>query len=307
MKVTKPQKACNVEFELIKFPCIAMPKVDGVRGLKIGQYFTGRTLKMFRNNHLTDQLSDPLLTGLDGELAYGSLTSPTLCRDTTSYCNSYSYNTSNVLPNWMIFDLISEETAGLPYMKRLELAISYVKHLKEKDEKFWYLQTVPEHRLCHSLEEVEAAHSEFISLGYEGTIGRSLYQPHKNGRATMRENAYWRIKDFATEEGIIIGFEEAEINLNPALINELGYIERSSAKAGKVPGGMLGNIKIRRLADGQEYTIGPGKLTHKERTEYFNEPQRFLNKLCTFTHFPYGAKDKLRFGLFSSFRLPEDL
>jgi DNA ligase-1 len=305
MQVTKPQKAVNAEMSHIRFPCIVFPKIDGVRGIRILPHFTGRTLKPFANWWLTDTLSNPVLHGLDGELANGSVTSSSLCRDTTSYCNSFAQKTSSVIPAWYIFDYITPETAHLPYHSRWELAQKLVQKLTKDTDAFYFLKLVPHATICNTLEEVEACHQDFISQGFEGTVGRDFFRPHKNGRATTRENGFWRIKDFVSDEGVIIGYEEGQTNLNPAIINELGYTERSSHQDNKIPNGMIGNLKI--WYKGREETISTGSMTHAERTLYFNDPSLILNKICTFTHMPYGAKDKLRFAQFANFRCDPDL
>ena len=305
MQVTKPQKAVNAEMSHIRFPCIVFPKIDGVRGIRILPHFTGRTLKPFANWWLTDTLSNPALHGLDGELANGPVTSSSLCRDTTSYCNSHAQKTSSVIPAWYIFDYITPEAAHLPYHSRWELAQKLVQKLTKDTDAFYFLKLVPHATICNTLEEVEACHQDFISQGFEGTVGRDFFMPHKNGRATTRENGFWRIKDFVSDEGVIIGYEEGQTNLNPAIINELGYTERSSHQDNKIPNGMVGNLKI--WYKGREETISTGSMTHAERTLYFNDPSLILNKICTFTHMPYGAKDKLRFAQFANFRCDPDL
>jgi hypothetical protein len=251
-------------------------------------------------------LSLPLLSGLDGELCCGSLTSKSLCRDTTSYVNSYSYHTAELLPNWYIFDFITPETAGLPYAKRWELAQAYVQHLREKYPELYFLHSMPGSRVCNSIDEVLAAHSEFIAAGFEGTIIRYALAPHKNGRSTVIEGAYMRIKDFASEEVRIVGMVEAQTNCNAAERNELGLIERSSSKENKCGKDMVGSLQVRR-ASGEVITIGPGSLTHAQRIEYWENPSLILGKPCTFTYMPYGMKDKPRFPLFSNFRAEEDL
>lgn len=309
MKVIRPHKAENAIITDLRFPAIVLPKIDGVRGLKISQYFTGRTLKTFRNSYVTDQFSDPMLHGLDGELCFGDYTAPDLCRKTTSYLNSYASNTSNVLPDWYVFDFIAEEVAHLVYKKRYEMLRLYVNNLKEKNpEQYHFLRLIPDDLIfeCYNTEEVEAAHSLYISAGFEGTIIRYNNAPHKNGRSTVSEGAYMRIKDFIYEEATVIAIEEAETNYNTAERNALGYIERSSAKDGKAGNGMIGSLVVRR-ADGSICNVGPGKLTHTERADYFESPFRIIGKVITFKHMKYGSKDKPRFATFENFRLAEDM
>lgn len=309
MQVTKPHKAVNVDLQQLRFPCAALPKVDGVRGVNILPFFTGRTLKRFRNDKVTAEYTDPLLFGLDGELCNGRLTSPTLCSDTVSYLNSYSFNTSGPVPKLYCFDWITPETAHLAYIIRWKLLEAHISDLHDESKfgsRFANVRLMPEFTIIHTLEEALNCHTQFIASGYEGTIFRYLLAPHKNGRSTEKESAYTRLKDFLSEEVEILGLEEAQMNLNEPIQNALGHTERSSAKAGLVGKGMIGSLLVRRTS-GEIITIGPGSLTRAERIEYFEEPQKIIGRFCTFKHMPYGAKDKPRFPLFANFRLLEDL
>lgn len=305
----KPHKAENADLASLRFPAICLPKVDGVRGCYLTSQFTGRTLKAFKNRNVTDFYSHPLLRGFDGELAHGEITNPNqdLCRNTTGLVNSLGYNTDGSIPDLYVFDYVTEHTKNMPYSSRWELAKGMVDEIISTHREFsLHLKIMPAEKIVNSIEEVEAYHLEMLQLGFEGTIVRYLSAPHKNGRCTVKESYFMRIKEFATEEGKIVGYSEAQENRNAAVRNKLGYIERSSHQENKIGKGMIGSLTILR-PNGDEITVGPGKLTHKERLEWFENPQLFMGKTATYKFMPYGTFNKPRFALFENLRADEDL
>lgn len=310
MLISKPHKAENADLEKLIYPAIVMPKIDGVRGLQlIRGLFTGRTLKEFRNEHLTRTFSDQLLYGFDGEIAKGNITDPHLCNTTTGWCNSHSHKTDGLCPDWYVFDIVSPDVAHLPYRSRWDLVRAAVDRLHDESvygKKYSHVKYVPEWYEVNSLEEVLALHSDFVARGFEGTIIRRANAPHKNGRSTVREGYYMRIKDFADEEVTVIELIEAQTNLNEAVRNPLGYLERSSAKDGKVGNGMIGALIVRR-SNGDLVTMGPGKLTHAERVEFWNAQDLLKGKTVKMRHMPHGAKDKPRFPAYAGLRIEPDL
>lgn len=80
----KPMLASDWDEEKQRFPVIAQPKIDGLRGLNMYGRLTGRSLKQFKNKHVTSLFSHSALIGLDGEFAAHDQRHPDLCRMTTS-------------------------------------------------------------------------------------------------------------------------------------------------------------------------------------------------------------------------------
>src|SRR5690242_11364094 len=100
----KPMLAVSAEVKQIRFPVIASPKLDGVRGLVIDGQLRSRSLKPFPNEHVQRLFSCPELSGLDGELIAGAPTAKDCYRVTQSA-------TSNVLGapevTFYVFDCFS--------------------------------------------------------------------------------------------------------------------------------------------------------------------------------------------------------
>lgn len=300
----KPQKAEDADLAKIRFPAICQPKIDGVRAPYLGQTLTSRTLTQFRNTAVTRTFNDPLMQGLDGELAYGEINKPGLCARTQGLVNSYASNTNGDIPDWYIFDFVTPNSYHLPYKQRWENAKVIVNRLAHPK-----VILVPRATVVNSLEEVLAYHIEVIACGFEGTIIRFVGGPHKSGRSTVNEGYYLRLKDFADAEGTITKIFEGEHNLNEATRGNAGQLKRSSAQANKIGNQMVGSLEVTfpagTIKAKPELTSGiisAGSLTHKERAEFWEFPQRILNRRCTFTFMVYGMKDKLRFPQFKSFR-----
>ena len=293
----KPHKACDADITRINYPIIAMPKLDGVRACFLNQEFTTRTLKPFRNSHLNNAFDIPQLKGFDGELVVGDIVDGSSCRRTTSFVNSYSFNTTiKDLPKWYLFDCITEE--NLPYRARLRELAQRVKSLDpEISSKLKIIENV----IITSKEELVSYHSQMMEMGYEGTVLRSSHGLHKNGRCTVNEGHYLRIKDVADEEAIILELVEAEENLNPSDTNELGYKFRTSHKENKVGKGMIGSLIV-SIPDGRIITISAGSMPHDKRIFYWNNIEEIIGKTCTYRYMTYGEKDLRRHPRYKNLR-----
>jgi hypothetical protein len=303
MTTILPYRATDADERFYKFPAYVQPKIDGVRGIHLRD-FTGRTLKKFKNRHVTDFYSHPALFGLDGELIKGTNpTAPDLCRATTSVVNTISGTPET---SWHLFDFVTPTTIRLPYRDRREILCNVVQTLEQAYPEYArHLHIVPA-QLVTSAEEINHWLQEYLNLGYEGIIIRTLAGMHKNGYCTEREANFLRIKDFGQEEAIVIGIEEAMENCNEAVINKLGKTERSSHQENKVPKGMLGALICENARWGR-FVVGPGKLTHEERIDYWSNPSKIVGETITYKFLKTGCKDKPRMATFQHIRAWEDL
>ena len=83
---------------------------------------------------------------------------------------------------------------------------------------------------------------------------------YKLGRGTFKEGLIYKLKRFADDEAVIIGFKEQMTNNNILEKDELGYAKRSIFKENMIPAGTLGNFIVdwREL----ELDIAPGNFDH---------------------------------------------
>lgn len=307
----KPHLATDVVLSKLKFPVIALPKIDGVRGCNFTGNLVGRSLNAHANLFVTAQFSQPELKNFDGEITCGAITASDLCRMTTSALNTVDSTPTCI---WNIFDLLSNETINLPYSERLEKLVEQVNLLDRPDV------TVIPYVLCNTLEELLTYEQSCLEQGYEGIIIRDPKGLHKDGRCTVKEGAYLRLKRFIEFEFKATELMEGTTNLNPKKTNALGRSERSSHKANKKSNGMIGTIIGVSLADvycpitgkllipkDGPVEVSAGCLTHEQRQYYFNNPQEFLSKIHKGKFFPIGMKDKLRFPTWETFRAASDM
>lgn len=293
---TKPMLAVDFQEAKAKFPYIAMPKIDGVRGLRLTSSLTGRSLKPFGNSLVATRFSN-IPQGLDGELTYGDITDPALCRTVTSIVNRHNETkASDLVLN--VFDYVTPQTESLTYADRL-----------------MHLETLPLPDSCHlvpyrlvtNLEELYAAEQEWLNQGYEGVILRDPNAPYKNGRTTVKENSYLRIKRFVQEDAIVLSITEALENTNPKVTNALGRSARSSHQANLTPKGMVGSLVCRDIKTGDTITVGPGEMSHQERTYYFENQSKLVGATISYKSFKHGVKSKPRFPTFVSVRPLQDI
>jgi DNA ligase-1 len=288
----------------LRFPLIAQPKIDGVRGLNLDGPLTGRSLKKHKNIYTTNFYSKPQFVGFDGELAAAAESDPALCRKTSS---ALSTITGEPFTLWHVFDFVSAHTRNWAYEDRYKVLEDQVAMLQgQQIEGCGHLRLIPSY-MVPSLEGLNELDSEFLNAGYEGTIIRDPKGRYKEGRSTVKEGGLLRIKRFVEEEAVVISITEGEENGNVAQTNELGNTFRSTHQANMVPNGMVGSFECKNLKDGKMITVSPGKMPHDERKYYFEHPEAIVAKVIKYKHFPKGVKDKPRFPTFQCIRAPEDM
>lgn len=312
----KPMLASDAVESKIVFPCIAQPKIDGVRGLNMLGALTGRSLKTHANIHATNFFSMGAFCGFDGEMAAEHECNPELCRLTTS---ALSRIEGEPWVMWHVFDYLTPDTMLLPYVDRLRALGDRVAYLKDT------MPTIAAHlkpiewHVCANMEQLLALDSKWLDMGYEGTIVRKPDGLHKQGRSTVREGGLLRIKRFIDAEARVIEIIEGESNGNEATINELGQTERSTHQANMTPNGMVGAMMCELLKDvvgnngallfaaGQVIKVGAGRMPHDQRKRYFENQNELLGETIKFKSFPVGVKDKPRFPTFQTIRASSDL
>lgn len=295
----KPHLACDADITQINGLVWVMPKLDGVRSLHINDEFVGRSLKPHANKNL--DFSNEVFKNLDGELTVGSVTDGATCRRTTSAVRRIDGPDTSVF-HWHLFDSFEDTTER--YFQRYDNLCRRVAAMHAAGiSNVSLVPFVP----CFTADEVVTEHVRLVSLGYEGSILRDPFGMYKEGRATVIEGAFLRIKDFVEEEFLITGLEEGEANNNVAQTNELGKTFRSSHKANKVPNGMVGALLGIDLKTNLPIRVSAGRMTHDERRFYFENPSEILGQIGKYRTMPYGKKDAPRFPTFVGLRAASDV
>ena len=267
--------------------------------LNVNGKATGRSLKSYKNKLLTETFSVPEFSGLDGELAVGDITSPSLCRDTTSMVNTINSDIQGL--KWYLFDLSNRP--DLDYFNRHRVLYNLVEDLPPHLQSL--VDVIP-YRLVNNKQELSNLYEEYVEQGYEGVVIRSIQGKYKHGRGTVNEGSYLRMKPQSDKDAIILDVSEALANNNEAKINELGHTERSSHKENKTGKGMIGSLLCKDLDTGSVITVGAGKMTHEERIYWYNHQDEIIGKMIKYKSMDTGVKDAPRFPRFIGFRVEED-
>lgn len=315
----RPQLAIDGDLAKIKFPCIVMPKIDGVRGMNLDGELTGRSLDPFPGFRITEYFSRPAFRSIDGELTLGS--NPTfkgdgesLCSRTTGALGKFKGVTEMADIHMWAFDFVNEQSVALPYRERLLLLDL---HVALSDEP--RLHTV-EWEVVHAVGRLKELIAQHLDRGYEGTIVRNPDSTVKEGRSSKVTQDYVRFKPWDDFEILVTELVEGEVNTNEAKRNTLGYTERSSAKAGMLKNGMVGAIIGTVVKDvhckitgkllfpaGMVVRAGSGRMTDKHALEFFQQPHTIIGHYAKIKHLAYGVIDNPRMPTFESLRLREDL
>lgn len=304
----RPHLACDIG-PTIPFgdDWVAMPKIDGVRGLVRGGELVGRNLEQFASPLAQSDIFHPLLEGADGEITLGaSPVAPGLVGSTTGALNRSRLGRAGEFHYW-VFDFLSPAVIDLPYRDRLAVAQHVVSTLGANN-----VHIVPTYDI-RAESSAWNLFSSFESVGYEGAILRHLGGLHKNGRATVKEGAFMRMKSFLDFEIIVHTVVQGTTNTNPPTTDRLGRIKRSSHQEALLPTDMAGaligevcedvvwreHIVVRK---GQIITAGMGAMSHKDRAEVFANRLAYVGKMATIKAMPYGAKGVPRFAGWRAWR-----
>jgi DNA ligase-1 len=290
--ISKPMLAATIrDTRTLPYPMIATPKIDGIRCLKRTGLVVSRSLKPIRNDFIRTTLERLLPEGADGEVFCGT----TFQESTVAVMGRAGEPDFG----YAMFDLVTDPSE--PYYLRLVRLTEEVASIDDHR-----IVLVPWVRVANESMLLEYE-SRCLELGFEGVMLRTPNSPYKSGRATLSQGWLLKLKRFQDGEAEVIGFEEGQHNLNEGTRNALGLVQRSSAKAGKVPAGWLGHFKVRDLVSKVAFGIGNGEgLTLELRKEVWNDRRRHLGRVVKYRFQPVGTVDAPRFPQFLGFRDSDD-
>jgi DNA ligase-1 len=279
--------------EKIVFPVLCSPKLDGIRALKVGGKLVSRTFKPIPNEFIRTMIEHTLPDGVDGELLVGS----------TFHESSSGVMSQEGQPDfkYAMFDYISGELSK-PFSKRF----SDLKLMLEASALLGKHFSIVDHALVSSVSELIKLEQQMVDKGYEGLMIRSLSGPYKCGRSTAKEGYLLKLKRFEDSEAVILDYEEQLHNTNEAKKDAFGKIERSTAKDGMVPKGVLGTLIVKDVNSGIEFKIGTG-FDDEQRVKLWKERSSLPGRLVKYKYQPSGIKEAPRFPTFLGLRHNDDL
>jgi len=297
--IKRPMLAAKTPEDLtvLRYPLLGSYKLDGIRALVIGGVVYSRTLKPIPSRYVQETFGRQEFNGLDGELIFGDPASPTCYSDTYSAVMTQA---SNEPVQFWVFDYFGVTPVA---------AVAGASNIAYRD-RWSVIDRIscghPEIVVLHqrTLErafDVLAHEEQALNEGYEGLIIRDPMAGYKEGRSTLREQALVKVKRTQDAEAVIIGFQELLRNRNEAVLDALGYTKRSSHLDNMVPAGTLGALICKTIPDGVEFRIGSG-FDMQLRDEIWQNQALWLDRVVTFKHLPYGAKDAPRHPIYKGLR-----
>lgn len=306
MKPFKPMLAAPAPEDLTKlrFPVLVSPKLDGIRCVKLNGRALTRKLLPIPNNFVRNWVEKNLPDGIDGELMLSSMQAATFNEVQSAimsvegepdfvFCAFDCTTASSVNLNQ------TRDCSSLPFRDRFAF-LSQTRWCLGDD---WLRLRIVPHEETFSADRVLEMAAEFCAAGFEGAMIRDPNGPYKFGRSTMKEGYLLKLKTFVDEEATVIGVVEQMENTNEATVNELGQTKRSSAKAGKVPKGVLGALQC-RFDDGTEFEVGTGFADH-ERADWWQDASKLEVRITVKHQPPPGGRkpgEAPRFPVFKGFR-----
>jgi DNA ligase-1 len=307
--ITAPMKgeAAPKDLTELRYPVLATPKLDGIRGMKVNGKFLSARFKSIPNVYTSKKCLDFLPDGADGELFVRG--SKEMGEQTSAFMSMHGS------PDFVYYMFDYDEDGNLTRAYRHRM--NRMKILKEKVENSTNAECRDFYRdhvvfllpvLCNNAEELKEFVDKCLNQGYEGAMIRDPEGPYKCGRSSVKQQYLLKIKPFEDGEGKIIGFEEQMENTNEAEKDAFGHTKRSSHKAGKVPKGTLGKFVVERLTDKLVFRVGTGKgLTNVLRQEIWDNQKKFMGKIIKYKHQQIGAKTAPRIAIFLGFRDIRDM
>lgn len=292
--ITRPMLAVSAEdLEKIVFPVLCSPKLDGIRALKVNGQLLSRSFKPIPNKFIRTIVEHTLPDGVDGELLVGS----------TFHESSSGVMSQDGQPDFQyaIFDFVSDSLSK-PFSKRL----ADLEHMLQSRSLVGKHFSIVRHALVSSVDELLKLEQQAVDQGYEGLMIRSMNGPYKCGRSTMKEGYLLKIKRFEDSEALVLDYEEQMHNTNEAKKDAFGKTERSTAKDGMVPKGVLGTLIVRDTKSGVEFKIGTG-FDDDQRVKLWKERSSLPGRLVKYKFQPSGIKEAPRFPTIIGFRDERDL
>lgn len=287
-------------------PLLGSYKLDGIRSLQLEMRMASRSLKPIPSAY-AHTICHMGYEGFDGELLIKPRELPP---GETIYHATFSavmtHGCTEPL-DWWIFDYADVYFATslrgkMAYEERyhkLKAALDLRSHVDVK---------LLEQRLLRTPEEIGAMEKEALDLGYEGLIVRRPDAPYHCNRSSWKQGYLMKVVRVLSGEARVKGFYEMMHNDNEATIDARGYTVRSSHQANLRPAGMLGGFHCQDIKTGIEFKCGLGEgLDHATRKYIWEHQPEFLDRIFTYTHKPYGTKDKPRQPKWKGWRDPIDM
>lgn len=323
-KTFRPMLAEQADFDTLRFPLIASPKIDGVRAtihLVDGHpTFMSRSMKPLPNRFMQNWLVGKFhLIGLDGELIVGSPTADNACRNTTSFVMSND-KVGEFDWTYHVFDHYNPPQGGAGFKARLTAVVVALKGAVGMSCQLSGTHrgtiTVVKHAVVHSAEQLSDYEAAALQAGYEGVMTRDPQMAYKHGRSTTKEQGLLKVKRSHDMEARVLSLEEQMHNANDKVTNEYtGRSQRGVSVLGLTGKNTLGSMRVVGTTPGNrfmgvEFNVGSG-LNDAERAWIWatrDDPAlTVVGNIARVRYFNIGTMDAPRHPVFVAWRSALDL
>lgn len=289
----KPMLAATLKDEdMIPYPVLASPKIDGIRALVFDGCIFSRNWKLIPNKFIQESVDWDRYNGLDGELVVGDPSNSEVFRTTSSGVRSVSGEPDF---SFIVFDNFLDINKG--YADRIDGVFDHI----DQNSRIEIINNTP----IMNEEELLNHEEKFLVQGFEGAMLRDPNGLYKNGRSTINEFGLVKVKRFLDGEAKIIGYEELMTNVNDKTLSSGGKAKRNSKKEGLLRAGVLGAFVVRDIVTGVKFNIGSG-FTDEERSRFWmlsvESPHSLEECVVKYRYFSVGESGSPRFPTFQGFR-----
>lgn len=285
-KLIKPLLAVKVDYDKIRYPVLATPKLDGIRCLTVDGVAMSRNMKPIPNLSVREALQG--LHGFDGELMVRG--------DFNAVQSGIMAVQGKPDFTYYVFDFF-DSSAG--YRSRIEHMIY--------EEADWHprIEILVPVQINDIIELTEYL-DECLAEGYEGVMIRDPDGPYKFGRSTVNQGILLKVKRFLDDEGTLVEVTEKMTNGNELEQDELGYAKRSSCKENLIPAGTAGSCVINWKGIQFNVGFGPGWTDAKKQELYDNRFDE-EGRIVKFSYQELSKDGVPRFGKLIGFRHKDDM
>ena len=252
----------------LKYPLLASYKFDGIRATVKDGIVYSRSGKPIPNRHVQALFGE--YEHLDGELVLGDPNSKDTFRRTTSAVMS-----KEGTPDVMFYVFDHTKFPLISYLDRLSLIYAAPNVIP-------VTQTFMDSHL-----DVLEFEDRALQMGYEGVILRSVSEPYKFGRATLKSQGLLKLKRFVDAEATIVGATE---------------MMRKDSDSST---GLLGSFTC-VTRHGLLFEVGTG-MTTDERSYYWEYKDDYLGSMLKYKYFDVGDYELPRHPVFLGIRDEADL
>ena len=296
-------KSWNPELVESNLPLMVFLKLDGIRMLVHDGVGYSRSLKPLPNKSLQAKVAEfaDELEGFDGEVIVGDFTDEYCFKNSHRACMKADLEADH---RFICFDLWNTDPE-MVFKDRLE-ALNYAAMRSGCP----MVETL-DYEVFHNMYDLNKFLDLVILSGHEGAILRRPDGLYKNGRATSKSGWMYKYKSRVDTEITVTEFHELMINNNPKTTNEIGRSQRSSHKAGKIPGGTLGSVEgYGTFDDGTPFTTKIGVFsgfTKEDLQNIWDNKDKFIGSKMKIKYMGIGSDKSPRTPVALGFRNKIDL